>query len=256
MPRTNIREVSKERLLIYGGPGVGKTYAILSLLRLYPKSKVFVIDVDDGASTTAEEFEDLDEDRLFYFKCKNFAEVIEDWNIIEEEIEPDDWICLDMLGQFWELAQQDYVKEIWGKDIGEYYKQMRKDAEDAKKQNKQVNLSGWEDWSIIKKSHNSDFIEKIKRCGSRVLLTAGSKTLITSGRAADGPAIVSVFGKVGQKPVGEKHNPHRVHTILFLEKDSKGDYYVTCLKNRGKSAFEKTLVPDGESALDVWMEES
>uniref|UniRef100_A0A6H1ZSD7 Putative ATPase domain containing protein n=1 Tax=viral metagenome TaxID=1070528 RepID=A0A6H1ZSD7_9ZZZZ len=146
MPLNNEKE--RERILVYGEPGVGKTYMYLCILRDNPDVKGYIIDTDDGVRKTLHEFPESLHDRIEYYLCATFKEVKSAFEEIKNKITQDDWLIIEQLGQHWEKAQAYYIKEVFKENIGEYYLEMRRRLVDAKNKNSQAKLDGWKDWCV------------------------------------------------------------------------------------------------------------
>jgi len=265
MPLTDLG-AKFHKILVYGQTGTGKTFGILHIAASLKNNTLFYLDTDEGTSKDVDEFPDDVKSRLQYYLATSMDEMIADLNDATLKCMPGDWIVVDMAARVWDLAQSEFIRKVFdASEVGRYYLEMRRELErhpvitKSGGVDKQPNLDGWTDWVPIKKRHNEDFMDVLKmlprKKGVHVLVTTSADQLKTQGKFADKGDTISVFGKVGYKPEGEKHNPHRFDTILFLSK-AGGEYYVTCLKNRGRKEFGQTLIPEGYSFFEVYLEES
>jgi len=258
MPRTALGKDAFVRVLMYGEPGVGKTFAWLDMCRKMPESTFHVIDVDAGVNETLREFPVKDREdmlrRISYYLCNSWEDVKESFETMKVEIKPNDWIVLEQLGQLWDMAQEYYTREVFGTDLGEFYTQIRAQLIEQKKAGKdsQARLDGWRDWSVIKKLHNQDFLEILtKRFNCKgIILTASAKEVQDDPRF-ESEDNIDIFGKYGYKPEGEKHNIYRVDCVLLLTKDKNKGFWVKSPKVRGMPEFTEKI-PTGKTAWDVY----
>lgn len=140
------------------------------------------------------------------------------------------WLITELLGEEWMMAQDYYVRQSYGQNLGNYFatkkqldKAVREDASAYKA------LDGWKDWPVIKFFHNFYWIDKIKLMPFNVLFTAEIKA---EARAE------SMFVNTG-RPGGEKDNMHRVDDILLLTKSGTGksiNFFMQPMKMTGYTA--------------------
>jgi len=258
MPKVSLTEDTFLRILIYGQPGTGKTYTWLDMCRKMTNSNFYVIDVDSGVSETLRGFPIADREnmlsRLSYYLCNSWEDVKESFDIIKKEVKRNDWIVLEQLGQLWDMAQEYYIRKVFGTDLGEFYTQLRAQLVEQKKkgQESMAKLDGWRDWSIIKKLHNQDFMEIItKRINCKgLILTSAAKEIEDDPRFEEEDCI-DIFSLYKFKPEGEKHNIYRVDAILYLTRDKNKGYWVKSPKVRGMPKFAEKI-PEGQTAWDVY----
>lgn len=241
-------EIEREKVLLYSQAGIGKTYAILKLAELWatinPEAWVYVIDADDGVGKLwRAEFPDVT--NLRYSLVRTWPDVSAKIKEIKAQIQPDDWIAIDMIGRYWELAQSYEVGEVYGEDAAEYLLAARKQAVEASKTNQPPTLASV-DWNVVKRLHNDSFIDDIIghwKC--HVLATTSADPIIAE---FDTEETKSLFGQYGFKPDGEKRNPHRFDTVMLLTKIKAGDRFFTTIKDRGRPLLDKE--PFGK---DLWL---
>ena len=254
----------KERILVAGAPGVGKTFAWACIARALPKSRFYVIDPDDGVRRVLYEV-DQSGDRVFpdlsnieyYFTPKWYTNgvanvpkleklndpelkafqggVVDAWKTIKPKIKPDDWIVVEHLGNIWARVQDGFADEVFDKDIGQYFLEKRKAMKTGSKRLEA--LEGWTDWSVINKLHNDDFLIPI--CfenPAHVYMTTAFTTV--EPRSKEDSEVKAFYGDTTIRLEGQKHNAFRAQTILLFKSSGSGDSrkYIcnTFLKDRGR----------------------
>lgn len=223
----------KERILLGGESGAGKTYACLTIAAMYPERKFHVIDLDDGwMPVQIQEFSDLA--NVEYYRVLDWTALMA--TLKELKPGPDDWVVVDMLVRAWEMVQNHFVNEVFNKDIGSYFLEARK----MLKQNASNlgALRGWTDWPVINKMH-SDFINTVVYSWPCNLLATTSMSPLTEVDDAEVQHLMTNAG-LKLKFDGQKNNPFRFHTTLVLSQDRKGHYITTC-RDRGRPRLERQL---------------
>lgn len=235
-------EKAREKILAFGGSGVGKSWSIPSLaqfvLAMNPKSRVYVLDSDDGIEKIwHDHFKSLKNTNFFFSPVTSWPQVMESMDELRQaNLTSDDWVCIDMLGKFWEMAQSYEVNEVFGKKASEFLLVARAEAVSAAKLNKPVTLPGV-DWTVVKKLHNGDFLDELAtdfKCN--VFATAAADPIIAD---FDDAKIVSMFQQVGAKPDGEKRNAHRFDTVMYLRMTRSGDRIFNTVKDRSRPLMEE-----------------
>lgn len=258
----------KERILVAGAPGTGKTFGWACLARALPQHKFHIIDPDDGVRRVLYEVDEETKERVFpdlsnivyYFTPKWYANGVENvgksasiiklndpglesyqtgvadaWKIIQPKVKPEDWIVVEHLGNLWARVQDGFADEVFEKDIGQYFLEKRKAMKQGAK--KLEALEGWTDWSVINKLHNDDFIVSICfESPAHVYMTTAFS--IVEPRAREEAQLKAFYGETSIRLEGQKHNPFRAQTILMFKasgsQDSRNFHMNTFLKDRGR----------------------
>ena len=228
----------RERILVYGQPGSGKSYAHLKTAEAYPGSKFYIIDTDDSIPRMLDgEFSHL-----------NNVEVYPAWNWlgcrkalddIRPKVKNRDWVVVDMLCSTWDFVQSFFVEEIFGQDIASYFLQARKELKEGA--SSLSALKGWTDWSVINKLYQTWINEITYQLPCHKFFACKA----TAVRREDEPNIRDTYSDFGARPEGEKRNTFRVHSIFLLTHDRSGYYISTVGKDRGRLKLENTpLTPE------------
>ena len=254
-------EQLQERILLAGMAGSGKTYAWLTLARMFPDRRFYVIDPDDGARRVwFKEFPEV-KNIEYYFTPRWYTEgstkvpkiitvdkarschtsgIADAWKTISPKLKAGDWLIIEHLGNIWGYAQTGFADEIFAKDIGQYFLEARKEMKSGSK--KLDALKGWTDWGVINKLHNEDFI--IPVCyenPAHVLLTSSVSTTTTDSK--EDPDTKDFYGDSKVRIDGQKGNVYRVQTVLLMTADTRmkpaKHFMSTFQKDRGREWIER-----------------
>lgn len=215
----------RERILLFGGWGAGKSYAIESIAR---HCHVVVVDTDAAWARTQALSPDLDVEVVDVTDA-SWPEVLA---AVSRELDPDAWLAVDMLGPLWDLCQEHYVSTVYGKDKAAYFLA-------AREQGRRGTLDGLKDWSVINAMW-AQLANVLLRKRCHLVATAGARELMGELEDAE---VRSVYGPLGVRPSGNKRMGHLFSTVVFMQK-TKGGWSMTTVKDRGRKAFEREPVVD------------
>lgn len=243
----------RERILVTGVAGSGKSYQWLILARALKKTgaKFRCIDTDDAIPFMLEtQFQDL--------KPENggnvFVRLALDWPqykealawIKKEPIQGKDWVVLDLADNAWSTVQRHFVTNVFGEDSGDYFLQIRKEVQQrggVGKDGKAVTsivregLDGWKDWSVINKLYDDWILPLVYRTPCNFYAATKVQELM---RGEKDPEVLALYGSLKIRPSGQKNLGHQVHTI-FLLKPGKDNWTITTLKDRGNRGYFKNV---------------
>lgn len=231
---------SRERILIFGKEGSGKTNAWLSIAQSYPEIPFFVVDTDDSVqrmletdfpelrninTTIAQTWEEFD------------AAVVEFHSRIQSHVEAHPprrredypWLIIDFADATWDMAQNYFTEQVFNKGIDDYFLQARK-AIKGKAATLQP-LEGWTDWQVINKIFQTRW-NSMTKGGGPFHLYITAKSVAVSGLENK-----SLYKTLKAMPGGEKRMAHRVHTVLMSTVDNQG-WYISSAKDRGRQLIE------------------
>ena len=232
-----------ERILLFGGGGVGKTTAVLSIARHIAQGKVWVIDNDYSYAyqrALSTEFTDVEPDRI------EIIEVDADWeecidaigNVIAQADPDHDWLVIDPFSPMWNYVQTWMSNRVHGSDIDEYMIELRRESVDRKEFAK--SLGDAMNWPIVDRVWTEKVLKPIRKWkGNLILVCEATET----GKFDDDEA-KGLFGHLGVKPAGQKRSHHIASTNLLLTKTSHGEYRMTTAKDRNRSEMEKQAFED------------
>lgn len=216
-----------EKLLLFSETGAGKTTFYLNILRYLRKKGVkkedlfMCIVTPDRPTGVAKLFNLIPKEYIGcveVFAINDYEESVIATATAEEKLEAHfkktgkfGWLVFELMENYWTFAQDYYCRRAYGKTMGEYFAQMQTimSKDKAEKKTAYEAFAGpfGGPWPIIKFFHNFNWIDKIKRFPYNVIFTSEIKEETNKD---------SIFHTLGYRPAGEKHNQHRMDTILYL----------------------------------------
>ncbi len=235
----------RERILLCGMPGSGKSYSLLALCDLIglhtPDAKIFLLDADRGIGKINKTEWPMVNNIHTYKMARTWEDVESFIDEVEKEQTPQDWVLIDMLGRFWEMAQSLEVGVVHGVTTGSAMMAARKRAVEASQLNAPGSLPQ-PDWTVIKRFHNDEFIEKISTRWDCHLVATTSLNRLDQ---RDDAMLQEIFASHGFRPDGEKYNVHRFDTVMFVM--NNGKHIFQTIKDRGRK-----LIPKTEYGHNLW----
>ena len=223
-------ERAYERILLFGGPGAGKTRSWLDIAKLSQKTgsdaRFFAIDTDFAVDRMlmGEDFADLT--NVEHAVVDDWTDLMSSLDKYRKEMTPKDWLIVDMLGYAWEAVQAYYTQQVFGEDLGSFFLA-------ARKADKEREFEGWTDWKVINKLY-AQLTTKLMRTQGHVLCTAA----IDKVGERDDEAVRKMFGRFGVKPRGQKHTGHLFHTLLISQQAGPESWVLTSVKDRERRLLE------------------
>ena len=244
----------REKLLIGGNTNSGKTIAIIQLAIQFPERLVYVFDAEGDVRLTMEEL-GIDLPNLV------IKEVTPDWDKFVSEykeaktkLTPDDWCCFDMMGVFWDLAQNSFSRSVFGESPSQHIIALRKQAVS-------VSFGGFDgltDWTVIKRMHNEDIFDDALRWSPFNVMATTSLTDFSPKEKIPKYGFEALMAsEFGMKIEGEKHNKFRFRSIAIIyEKPGDGRFYFKMVKLKGTSLTQPLQEYDftGRSFFEVYKE--
>jgi hypothetical protein len=244
----------REKVMLVGDSNTSKTFSLISLAMLYPSSKVIIFDPDDGSSKTLDELgltpNDLPNLMIIPVRA-DWGEFKTAYDIVKPTLTEKDWMCFDMLGRFWDLAQQYYAQQVFGKNPVEHLLSLKKQA-----QSTQFNgFDGLQDWPLIKRIYGELFIDDaVVYSKFNVMATCGVKEFLPVERVPK-TGIQSLYAlRFGIKPDGEKHNVYRFDTQAVLYRKKEGGYFFKLVRDRGRQVQDTEFEITGKNFWNVYAE--
>lgn len=234
----------RERLLLIGGGGAGKSSAVLSIAQALPDGggEMFVLDNDYSAAyerALATDFEDA-ADRVHVTWCDptwdQFIDGLE--AIVAKHNEPDNWLVIDSVSPSWDAVQEWYGDKVYGNNLGGVMADLRASADNQATYMKQ--LTEVMNWPAVKKEY-ARLYRAMQSWHGHLILTAEAKS-ISGERDRD---LLDIYGPVGFKPAGEGRLHHVTSTSLFLKKQQVGRqtmWKVTTIKDRNRTEVENEVI--------------
>lgn len=236
----------REAILLGGGTNVGKTLTLVSLAWLKPESRVVIFDPENKVRLILEEMgitpEDLPNLQLVLV-TPDWGSFTTTYKGLKTTLTDQDWVCFDMAGRFWDLAQNYFAREVFGMSPAEHIVALRK----ASKRADFEGFDGLTDWTVIKRMHNEDIMDDAVLWSP---FNVCATTSLTSYSAREKLPNKGVEGLMVQefpdapKLEGEKHNKFRYDTIGVLYQKLRADdnpapagaFCFKIVKHKGKIA--------------------
>jgi hypothetical protein len=243
---------ARERILVIGGTGDGKTSALLSIAAWHQKrgsdARFYVVSSGDLAyeqmlsapayeHLTNVEYEDcfeypewMDVGRGFLKAAKKRA---------EKQDSSEDWLVVDLYSSLWTVVQDYYITGVRGEDGDDFWTAAAKSAEGSN--------SGWalyEDinWQVANKLYREFSQRVMGRWPGHVLAISAVKPVDREkgGKVAEGDAnIAEWFGRLGVKPGGQKDMAYEFRDIVLTKKLANGGFTLTTAKARERDEVLK-----------------
>lgn len=253
-----------EKILLYAATKVGKTHAIASLIEAKlnekPDTKFYVIITDAGFWKTVLRYwrlkklnTDVLKKQIVYRPILDLNEVFPVLTEIRAQANPDDWIIVDVMSDFWDRAQDKFIESCsTNGNIADLIIEASNDS------SKFGTLSGFQ-WGYCKRLDNTISYYFVINSPCNILATASEKEIGGMAEALSGEDKVeksvgfmySAYKEVGYRPDGQKRLPYKFDDICFLGKDQKGKHYFVIVGSRDVDSDFKRI-PYGLSFWDAF----
>lgn len=244
--------LSTERFLVFGGAGVGKSSAALSIAsHLNADATCWYVDMDNtlpdlmegrwGETVGVREMdgETFEEGRIVGYTADDWKELLAAVKDIRKRAKRGDLIVLDSMSIAWNHVQDWYVEETFGKDIAGYFMQVR--ATLAADDKALGAFEGWTDWQVINTQWRKGLVDEIiRKPPCHLYLTAEAQEMSMKDGSKGGEKDKGnrdTFGDLKQKPVGQKRLPFQVRTVLMFSRE-RGRFLMTTAKDREREQLE------------------
>lgn len=237
----------RERILLMGGYGVGKSFAWSKIADWNYKrdgGKVFVLDTDMASDRMRVAFPEAFDSKVVSYDLIEWPDYKTSLEKAYSEGKPQDWLVVDLIDKAWEAVQAYYVDQVHGKSIDNYFLEARKRSAAGNP------LDGWADWQFINKLYQA-WIMKVLRWPGHVLCAAPAEPVILDGKNADSEEIRNTFGRLGVKPKGQKSLPFQFHTVLYMQQAKGEKWVMNSAKDRSRELLKKKEFTDFVAAYLV-----
>lgn len=247
---------SRERVLVYGHEGTGKSTDAISIAQACPNITVWVVDNDNSydrlIETNSVELPNI------YTAGVDFAEDNDpySWDGMRKSIAEaqtkmgrDDWLIVDMLSKAWDAVQEWFIEQIFQSDIDDYFLKIRMEKErlkatpkkDGGKDSKALGaFEGWMDWPVINQTYHKGMSTPLLRCPGHLLCVAEAQKLSED----DDRGIKELYGPLGARPKGQKRSGHIMQTVIMQGRDRGGNFKLTTVKDRGRELWNGEVMED------------
>lgn len=237
----------RERILMFGPPGSGKTSAWLNIATWLQSSgsgaRVFCLDTDRAleAFVYSPAFAQLLPDAggpLHYAETFEWNEYTDHLSRFLQLITPEDWLVVDFVSPAWDAVQSYFIEEVFAANPAEYFLEARKAKAGGNP------LDGWRDWSVINRLYKGWMNQILNKNPGHLFLTATPDVIQDNADRATR----AMFGAYGVRPRGQKDLGFQTHTVLMSQVLKPGEVYLTTIKDRERQPVEGLRV--NQFALD------
>lgn len=265
---------ARERVLFYGGGGVGKTFAALQMAAkmLGPDDKLYVYDYDNAVSvilsagaidglTVAEEWRNgkcvwsSDEGgNVVIMHGRKWEDL--DWMAkVQEGCTYDSVALVDSSTRLWEEVQNWYIGLMHGEDMADWLLELKRQQmhEDGKVGEAAQGLMMDGAWQVINKQWaRAVKLPLLTDPDFHVICTAEEKVIrsVAGDKGKDSEEVQGMYRHVGMKPDTQKSTGHKLATVVHLTKGKTANpvRYWTMVKDWGYESGEGGQgMPDGEA---------
>lgn len=275
---------SRERILVFGMEGVGKSYAALDVASRIGERTLYVIDNDnawdrmlEGQTIAGEtvgvrmEFRwdgDLERGKggwevdgrwavdggnVVVFHADGWLASVAAIEAVREEAGPDDWCCVDSGSALWDDVQAWFTESVFDSSMADYFMQVRMEKARAQKDAKALGaLDGWVDWPVINAQYKDRVMKFLVNPPCHLIVTCEQADVSSQDEDRETRAL---YGKLSVKPRGQKRIGHNMQTVMLLRRDRAGDFYATTVKDRGAREAQENLDVSGVGFGEWYLEE-
>uniref|UniRef100_A0A6M3LE68 Uncharacterized protein n=1 Tax=viral metagenome TaxID=1070528 RepID=A0A6M3LE68_9ZZZZ len=221
----------REKILLGGDTNSGKTLAIIQLAISMPDRQVWAFDAEGDIELSVEEL-GIELPNLTVKNVKpDWSEFTANYQEAKGVLEPTDWMCFDMMGVFWDLAQNSFSRSVFGESPAQHIVALRQESRKADF----GGFDGLTDWTVIKRMHNEDIFDDAIRWSLFNVLATTSLTDFSPKAKVPQHGVEGLMAKeFGKKMEGEKHNLYRFREILVIyQKLVNGRFYFKIVKQKG-----------------------
>uniref|UniRef100_A0A6M3L9H9 Uncharacterized protein n=1 Tax=viral metagenome TaxID=1070528 RepID=A0A6M3L9H9_9ZZZZ len=243
----------REKILLSGEMNTSKTLSLVSLAVLYPDSKVVILDPDDGTEKMLDELGIGDLPNLTVIPVTpDFEVLIENYRLAKGILGKGDWLCFDMMGRFWDFAQQYYSQTVFGVSHIEHLMMLKKQAQSTSFSG----FDGLQDWPLIKNLHSADLIDDAVLWSPFNVMATTSVTNFSPKEKVPTVGTLGIYAsEFGIKPEGEKHNIYRFDSQAVLYRKREGTYHFRMVRDRGRNVeLKREFNITGKSFMEVYAE--
>lgn len=244
----------REKILLGGGTNTGKTLTIIQLAAAFPDRKVCAFDAEGDIALSLEEMGLELPNLIIKNVTPDWGKLTEDYNQAKAILTPNDWMCFDMIGVFWDLAQNYFSKEVYGKSPAQHIMALRRAASRADF----GGFDGLTDWTVIKRLHNEDIFDDAVRWSPFNVMATTSLNDFSPKEKVPKTGVEGLMAtEFGKKLEGEKHNKYRFRTIAILYQTiPSGRFCFKLVKLKGQPLQQPLQEFDftGKSFLEVYAE--
>lgn len=211
----------KERIGIYGLAGIGKTHQYFNIAKwhndLGSDARFYAVNTDTSFEVVYSNPEFCNLPNVEWRDCVTFQDMYDAAKHFNSLLRPQDWLCMDLQDDAWALVQDEYARlkaRESGIDLDDLSELWIEGGE-----LKKYPIEGW-DWGTPNARYRTLTNNYVLRGpGHRFIIHRQSDILKPSANMKEdaiGAQNRKMFAPIGVKPGGQKEDPSRWHTILYL----------------------------------------
>lgn len=250
---------SRERILLYGREGTGKSTAALSIARATPTSKFWIVDNDNTYDRLLESgFPELLERGQVLMAGEDFGVNPNSWDGSRQSIAEavgnmarDDWLVVDMLSKLWDQVQEWFIEQVFGDEIDDYFLRVRIEKEryneaarssGKDKEKKALGaFEGFMDWPVINQTYHKRVSTPLLNCPGHLISVAEAKNLADD----DDRSLKELYGTYGARPGGQKRSGHIMQTVIATGKMQRSqEFKLVTIKDRTRPVWQDEVFVD------------
>jgi hypothetical protein len=228
----------RERILLYGGHGVGKSLSWIDVAMEMRKrgneGKLYVLDTDAAVEDLFDELWPEGRDMIENWVVSDFEELSEATVELlshKPDSENGDFVVIDLISSVWEWVQEFYAEKVYGMTIEDYITETSTLIHAAKEAGEKGHEREFGDWKPGDWMH----MKKIYLGWERKLVLGGRGHVIACAEESEMNAFVTkdrdikaysgTGGGIGFRPRGQNSLGHRFRTVIRVQKtgvDQKG----------------------------------
>lgn len=242
MLRSN--DPAKERILVTGIYGVGKTEGWVSIARWYRRletpARFHVLDTDNTTLRTLSTDDDW-ERNVTRYDIDSWDRLVETTEHLYEQADENDWLIVDSIDWAWQAVQDYFTMQVFGENSADYFLQVRRAGQSGHPLSSEYGVN----WQVINKLYQR-WIMRVIRWPGHVYACTPSQPVAEpnlGGKGGDSKEIRETFGRFGVRPAGQKNLGFQFHTVLLMQ--YLGDSWtITSLKDRSRRLLVSEPVID------------
>ena len=236
----------RQRIMLAADSGCGKSHAALSFaeeqLLEHPDATIAVIDCDDSLEEILPKFPDVAAKltvggkRHNWWMIQSYNDLLTAATKVQQMLHAGDVLIFEGLERGWEIAQDYYSEQVFGKSPAEHLMSIRESRVAASKLDSPVSYDIARDWPTIRKLWRNEILVPLTTATSfHIVATTAAKeiVLLSADRSVYNvsPFIRGIYGEMGAAPEGEKHDTKRFSLAVVLG-ISGSRYIMSVAKNR------------------------
>jgi len=217
----------REKIILMGGPGTGKTTQLVNVANYVYPVPVFAVDCEDKMLAYVECLDDSPENLTIF--------PVLDWDVsknpddpedyggirqvtaeIERLVKPNEWIFIDRCDNLWSMVQRWFTKGKYGRDLSDVLMSSSKRLKGKSSMFTPSMDQG--EWQVINEQYENVFGRLFYRTKCNVIITTGIKD-------KDESTIGDTYGSLDCAPRGQKDIGHQPNSSFQLMEKRAGSAF-------------------------------